>query len=131
MRLNPVRWAYLAIGWSLVGLAGLGVILPVLPTTPFLILALWAFSKSSPRFERWLLESRWFGPYLQQWQSHRVIPLRAKILSSSMMALTLVYSLATRRAPWWGLLGMALVMGWGTWYVWTKPSQAPEPSGES
>ncbi|OAT46390.1 uncharacterized DUF454 family protein [Proteus hauseri ATCC 700826] len=65
-------------GWLCVGLATLGVILPVLPTTPFLLLAAWCFSRSSQRFHYWLLYRSWFGPYLRYWQTYKAMPKGAK-----------------------------------------------------
>jgi uncharacterized membrane protein YbaN (DUF454 family) len=72
---------YLAAGFSLVGLAALGLILPLLPTTPLLILAAACFAQSSERWHRWLMEHRVFGELLKNWQAHRCIPLRAKLIA--------------------------------------------------
>jgi uncharacterized membrane protein YbaN (DUF454 family) len=60
------------------GLAVAGTFLPLLPTTPFLLLATYFFAKSSPRVHRWLLNSRWFGPLIQDWEERRAISLRTK-----------------------------------------------------
>lgn len=65
-------------GWIAVVLATLGVVLPLLPTTPFLLLAAWCFARSSPRFYRWLLYRSWFGSYIRYWQQHRAMPPGAK-----------------------------------------------------
>ena len=68
------------IGWSCVGLAFVGTFVPGIPTTIFLIVALWAFAKSSKKFHSWLLNHKKFGPILQNWESHKVVPRKAKIL---------------------------------------------------
>ncbi len=70
----------LSIGWICVGLGFIGIFVPGLPTTIFLIVALWAFTKSSKKLRVWLLNHKKFGPLLRDWQEHRVVPLRAKIL---------------------------------------------------
>ena len=70
----------LSIGWICVGLGFIGIFVPGLPTTIFLIIALWAFTKSSNKLRIWLLNHKKFGPFLRDWQEHRVVPLRAKIL---------------------------------------------------
>ena len=70
----------ITIGWSCVGLAFVGTFVPGIPTTIFLIVALWAFAKSSKKFHSWLLNHKRFGPILQNWESHKVVPRRAKIL---------------------------------------------------
>ena len=68
------------IGWLCVGLAFVGTFVPGIPTTIFLIVALWAFAKSSKKFHSWLLNHKRFGPILQNWESHKVVPRKAKIL---------------------------------------------------
>jgi uncharacterized membrane protein YbaN (DUF454 family) len=72
------RIILLIIGLLAMALATLGVILPLLPTTPFLLLAAWCFARSSPRFHHWLLHRSLFGPYLRHWQKHRALPPKAK-----------------------------------------------------
>ena len=69
----------ITIGWSCVGLAFVGTFVPGIPTTIFLIIALWAFAKSSKKFHSWLLNHKRFGPILQNWESHKVVPRKAKI----------------------------------------------------
>ncbi len=84
------RWWLLAFAWLNVGLGMIGVVVPGMPTTIFLIIAVWAFSKSSIRFQRWLWEHPKFGPSIRAWHLHRVIPVKAKIMAASMMAVSLI-----------------------------------------
>lgn len=86
---GPLRVVLLAAGFVFVGLATLGVILPLLPTTPFLLLAAACFAKSSERFYRVLLDNRVFGPLIRDWREHRAIPMRAKILAITAIALVM------------------------------------------
>ncbi len=79
------RWALLAFGWVNVCLGLIGIVIPGMPTTIFMIVAFWAFTKSSERFQNWLWTHPRFGPPLRAWHQHRVIPLRAKILATVMM----------------------------------------------
>jgi hypothetical protein len=81
----PVRYGLMAFGFFNVGLGVAGMFLPVMPTTVFLLIALWAFSRSSRRFHRWLYDHPRFGKRLRDWHSHGVIPLRAKVLAVGMM----------------------------------------------
>jgi hypothetical protein len=104
----------------------LGAVLPVLPTTPFMLLAAWAFSNSSRRFEHWLLHHRWFGPGIQRWRAHRVVPARVKRVSYATMLVTFTLSVASGRVSWWALLAQALLMGYGAWFLWRLPSTVPE-----
>ena len=117
---------YFATGWLFFFLGAIGVILPVLPTTPFMILALWAFSRSSDRFHYWLYNHRFFGPPLQKWNQHRVIPLPAKIMSVSMMSASFVYLLLYRELHVAILIGTGLLMLYGMWFVLTKPSSVAD-----
>ena len=66
-------------------LGGIGVVLPLLPTTPFVLLAAACFAKSSPRLHGWLLRSELFGPTLQDWEKNQCISRRVKILAITMM----------------------------------------------
>ncbi|ADE15208.1 protein of unknown function DUF454 [Nitrosococcus halophilus Nc 4] len=74
-------WFYKILGFVFTGLATMGVILPLLPTTPFLLLAAGCFARSSPRLHQMLIENATFGPMIKNWHEHRAIPLRAKIIA--------------------------------------------------
>lgn len=87
------RIGLVVLGWLAIVLATLGVVLPLLPTTPFLLLAAWCFARSSPRFHAWLLYRSWFGPYLRHWQEHRALPPGAKGKAVVMIVLTFAISL--------------------------------------
>ena len=78
---------YLLLGFVFVAVAGLGFILPVLPGTPFLLLAAWCFARSSEKWHRWLLQSELFGPVIQNWENNRCIGLRAKVTALVSMLL--------------------------------------------
>jgi len=119
------RPLFLGLGLAFVGLGLLGTVLPVLPTTPFMILALWCFARSSKRFHDWLYHHRVFGPPLRQWDQHRVIPLAAKIVAVTAMAASMVYVVLFSAAPWYLIAAMAVVIAYGAWFVLTKPSRAP------
>ena len=75
------EWLYLIAGFGLVGLATLGIFLPLLPTTPLLLLAAACFANSSEKWHRWLMEHNLFGPILKNWHEHRCIPRKAKIIA--------------------------------------------------
>lgn len=76
---------YLAAGIVLTVIAAIGIVVPLLPTTPLLLLAAWCFANSSEKCHRWLVEHKLFGPIIRNWQDNRCIPLKAKILAVSMI----------------------------------------------
>jgi len=78
------------IAWISFALGIIGAFLPILPTTPFLILSAFLFSKSSPRFHAWILTLPIAGDGIRDWRDNRVIKTRAKVLAVSMMILSLV-----------------------------------------
>ncbi|BDH46787.1 inner membrane protein YbaN [Salmonella enterica subsp. enterica serovar Choleraesuis] len=102
------RIILILIGWLAVALATAGVILPLLPTTPFLLLAAWCFARSSPRFHHWLLYRSWFGSYLRCWQNHRAMPRGAKPRAILFIILTFAISLWLVEHLW--LRGILLVI---------------------
>ncbi len=75
------RIILISVGFLCVALGALGLLLPVMPTTPFLLLAAACFARSSPRFYDWLLNLRLFGTLIRNWQQTRSIPIRAKLLA--------------------------------------------------
>ncbi|WP_454856719.1 YbaN family protein [Rhizobium binxianense] len=85
-----MRLFLLCLGWAMVGIGLVGIFLPLLPTTPFLLLAAWLFSRSSPRLERWLFDHPWFGQPLRDWRRDGAISRRAKICAISLMGLGLL-----------------------------------------
>ncbi len=99
---------YLTLAWIFLGLGILGAFLPLLPTTVFIILAAWAFAKSSPEREAWLLNHPKFGPPLRDWRKYRAIPIRAKCLAYGLISCSALISMWWMNAhPW--LLGITLV----------------------
>ena len=79
-------------GTLLVGLGVLGLFFPLLPTTPFLLLAAACYARSSSRFYNWLLSNRWFGRYIRLYREEKRVPLNAKITSISLVWLTITLS---------------------------------------
>lgn len=91
--LGPVaRWFLMAGGTLSLGLGVLGIFLPVLPTTPFLLLAAFCYARSSQRLYDWLLGTRRLGPYIRTWREKKGIPLRFKIAVLILMTATIVVS---------------------------------------
>ncbi len=93
------RAVLVCLGLILVGLGALGALLPLLPTTPFLLLASFCFVRSSPRLNRWLVRSRLFGPFLRDWQKHRGVRLHVKVIAITLLAGAVTASLTLGDLP--------------------------------
>ncbi len=94
MRKRIKKYLLILSGLLCVALGIIGAVLPILPTTPFLILALACFANSSPRFHQILRNNRWFGAALQQWEESRTISHASKIKAMILIVLTFTLSLA-------------------------------------
>ena len=105
--MNP--WLILGVLFLLIG--AVGVVLPLLPTTPFVLAAAACFAKSSPRMHTWLLGSHVFGPVISNWENKKCIPLRAKLLALTMMAAVGGTSVLFFVPPGWPrLAGVGLIV---------------------
>lgn len=101
------------------------MLLPLLPTTPFVLLAAFCFSRSSPRLHAYLLNHRLFGPLISEWEQYGVISLRIKLFSSSMMLMMVSYPILFKSLPLWAdiLAGTSVLLA--LLYIWTRPSERP------
>ena len=119
------RAILISLGWLCVGLGFVGVFVPGIPTTIFLIIALWAFTKSSEKLRHWLLNHKRFGPILNNWQEHKVVPRRAKILMVVLMSLAVIlfyYSSQSLILT----IGLIIILVSVAIYVISLPSKIPE-----
>jgi hypothetical protein len=121
---RAARFGYLVLGLLCVGLGVIGAFLPVMPTTVFMLIAVWAFSKSSARLERWLLEHPRFGPRIREWREHHTIPLPIKLTAWASMAASLTVMIVAGAAPI-ALIGAGSVMLIGAVYIASRPSKPP------
>ena len=104
--MNP--WMIFGVLFLLIG--AVGVALPLLPTTPFVLAAAACFARSSPRMHAWLLASRVFGPVVSNWENKKCIPLRAKLLALTMMTAVGGTSILFFVPPGWPrLAGLGLI----------------------
>ena len=128
---DPIRsFLYVTGGWVCIGLAVLGAILPILPTTPFLLLASWCFYRGSPRIHAWLHRSQWFGPTLDDWHHYHGVRRSLKHRAILMVLAVTVTTLFFNSLPWYiQYLVIGLVAG-GLYTIWTVPTlpdDAPPP----
>jgi len=115
-----IRVGVFALGLVCVALGIIGLILPIMPGTIFLIIALWAFSKSSVRFHVWLYSHERFGQPLRDWHRHRAIPLKAKLAAVGLISLSfLVVFMLVAQA--WLLVLLGAVLGTVVVFIITRP----------
>jgi uncharacterized protein len=125
IEMNAIRLFYLGLGWLSVGLGVLGIIMPILPTTPFLLLAVWAFSRSSPELAEKLRNHPKAGPYIRAWQDYGVIPPAGKIMAVLMMTVMGAYLILYSPLPQWAAAVTCLMMLAVAIYIVTRPSRVP------
>lgn len=119
-----MRALYAAFGWLSVTMGVVGMMLPLIPTVPFLLLAAACFARSSPRFHQWLTEHPRLGPPIEHWRAHRAIGRRAKGLAMLSIAASFGISVALG-VPGWALAVQAVALTAVTVFILTRPSGAP------
>jgi len=116
-----MRYVWALLGLICVALAIVGIILPLLPTVPFLLLAAFFFARSSEKLHYWLLSHRIFGALIADWQSRGVIRKRAKKIATVSIVSVFSFSLILGLRP--TILGIqAAVLGCVLVFIWTRPS---------
>ncbi|HEX7783920.1 MAG TPA: YbaN family protein [Sphingobium sp.] len=120
---RAARAGWLVLGVMLVAIGFVGIFVPLLPTTDFLLLALPCFARSSPRLEAWLLDHPRYGPSLRAWRTQRAVPRRAKVAACIGMGVGfgLFWFHVRPGPPLWGAVA-AFMMFWAIWIV-----RRPEP----
>lgn len=116
-----LRFLWLAAGLLSLLTGIIGIVLPLLPTTPFVLLAAWCFARSSPRLHDWLATHPRFGPAIRDWDRNGAIHPRAKKLAVGMMAASFVITLGLG-VRWWALAAQAVALCGAAAYVLTRPN---------
>lgn len=126
LTVRPLRYAYLLFGVLCLGLGVAGYILPMMPGTVFMIMALWAFSRSCPHIHDWLYHHPRFGLSLRQWRDHRVIPPKAKVLALGSMVLSLGITATTTGMSEKGLTLLLLLLTAVAVFILLQPIAPPD-----
>lgn len=116
-----MRLVLMGLGWLFVALGILGAFLPLLPTTPFLLLAVACFTRSSPRLEAWLLNHPRLGPPLKDWREHGAISRRAKVAALGLMAASYAVFLFGTSPPLWRAVLVLVVLLGSSLFIVTRP----------
>ena len=117
------QFFFLICGFIFLSLGLIGIVVPLLPTTPFLILAALCFDKGSPHFHSWLLNHPWLGPPVRDWQEHKAIKVKFKVLATTMMAISLYFVTMNQRIPWIGKVTAFSFIFMVSLYIWTRKSR--------
>ncbi|UQY36614.1 YbaN family protein [Pseudomonas fulva] len=116
------RWLWLALAYLSIGMAAVGLLVPGLPTTEFVLLAAWAASRSSPRLSAWLENHRLFGPLLRNWRDGGVITRRTKLAASlSMLVAFAIMIVTVAHTP--SVIFAGLGMSCGALWIWSRPER--------
>lgn len=113
----------LSLGHIFLILGVIGAFLPVLPTTPFLLLAAYCYSKANSRLLEWLKNHKVFGPPLKDWQEKGVIGLNAKLLATLMIMLVLIWRIPVLSIHYGLKVFVTIVLIGVLVFIWTRPSQ--------
>lgn len=126
--MNLKRALFFVVGVLSFALGFIGAFLPVLPTTPFILLAAYCFSKSSERLHQYLLNSSLFGQVIRDWESGRVIRLRPKIMATAMMSLMMSYPVFFKAIAVEAKFLMIVVYTCVLIFIWSCPSSSQQMS---
>ena len=119
-----VRWTLLALALLSLGMAIVGVFLPLLPTVPFVLLAAWAAARSSPKLNTWLEQHPRLGPILVDWRQGGRVPRRAKWMASALMGVSAVSLLLVSPGHWLPYVTIACMATVLVW-LWRRPETLP------
>ena len=120
---DPLRgFLYVTGGWACLALAALGAVLPLLPTTPFVLLASWCFYRGSPRIHAWLHRSKAFGPTLDDWQHYHGIRRSLKHRAIVMVLVVVAVSLFLNSLIWWLRWAFLAAVAIGLYVIWSVPT---------
>jgi len=117
-----LKYLYITLGGVFVFLGIIGIFLPLLPTTPFLILAGFFFSKGSDKFHNWLLNHKFLGPPIQDWKVNGVIRLKHKFLATIMLLISAIYIFPKEQIPIIGKLSFFTFAACVLIFIWSRPS---------
>lgn len=117
------KMTYLIIGHLCLILGIIGAFIPVLPTTPFLLLAAFLYSQSSPKLHNWIISHKYLGPPVKDWQDRGVIGLKAKIIATVMIILVIGLRFPSLAVNMWIKVSATIILMAVLIFIWTRPSK--------
>ncbi len=121
--MSVVKSIYLILGFLSFALGVIGIFLPIMPTTPFILLAAFCFSRSSERIYHWFINHKLFGKVIIDWNIHGVISLKSKLLVTILLPPSLIYSIFFKEFPPMIDATIAIVGVIILGFIWSRPSQ--------
>ena len=118
------RWAWWLLAYAALGLGIVGIVVPGLPTVPFVLLSAYAAARGSRRLHAWLRRHRQFGPMIRDWQAQGAVSRRAKWLATVMMAACAVVMFLTAPRAWMAATGTTIMAVVAVW-LWCRPEPRP------
>ena len=115
-----LRWAWWLLAYGSLALGVVGIVVPGLPTVPFVLLSAYAAARGSARLHGWLLAHRQFGPMIRDWQAQGAVSRRSKWLATTMMAACGLLLFATAPRWWMAATGCAVMAAVALW-LWRRP----------
>ena len=116
-----VRYLLIFCGALSLVLGIIGIFMPLLPTTPFILLTAACWAKASPRFHNWLYHHRYFGPIIQNWENNGAVPRKAKFFAIGMMALSCLFMFWQFPERWWIGAVSSIVCSCVAVWMWLRP----------
>ena len=121
-----IRWLWFGLGWLAVAVGSIGIVVPGLPTTVFFVLAAACFSRSSPRFEQWVLTRPGIGPMVRDYRAGLGMPRRAKVAAITCIVVVCSISVGLLVDAWWLRISIAALALVGVaWIAWRIPTRRP------
>jgi uncharacterized membrane protein YbaN (DUF454 family) len=117
---SRLRWLWWLLAYASLALGLIGIVVPGLPTVPFVLLSAFAAARGSQRLYRWLLSHRQFGPIVRDWQAHGAVSRRSKWLATTMMSACAVIMFLTAPKLWMAATGTSIMAIVATW-LWLRP----------
>lgn len=115
-------WLWLILGHVAFSVGMIGIFVPLLPTTPFVLVAAFCYGKGSKRFEDWMINHPRFGPGIIMWRRHRSIPLKAKVVATLMIGISVTWVALLPHIPLVAKIAMFVTVGSVVVYIWSRPS---------
>jgi uncharacterized membrane protein YbaN (DUF454 family) len=119
------QFLWKCLGFLSLGMAYVGVVVPGIPYSPFVVFAAYCFAKSSPRMHAWIMNHKTFGPFINNWNTKRVFPLKLKFFMLASMSVSLVIMYVTGVKPI-GIISTAIFMGLVACWAWRFPSSVAD-----